>query len=1305
MSKYLGDFEEDSVIPVYFTSNDKDGGSVAPSAAFELADFKIYKTAPNGTRTTKSATDGLTIVSPYDSESGLHLLEMDSSDDTNDAGFWTTGSSYAVMLIPSATVDGETIKELIGYFTIAKNAHIIWDARVTDHTISSTFGKKHDITGVIASETWVTAAIQDALFATGIAKSHKNTYYVDPTGDDGSGDGSEGLPWATITHALTQIVDGDKVIVNDGTYSERIVANAVYETGVVIEAANRHGAILTNSSNNYCWEFDGGSASKGWTLRGFQMKPADGTGSSGSWIRFDRDIENCIVDQCKFIPPDDAQSTANGLTNSGSNSVMRNVVFTNCEGDLESEMGLARFTNDVADVAFYGNNFTNFTSGIDIDDIGGSFWIENNTLNGSGTAIWIRPSSDTGGHENGEVTVRNNRMALSAGYGFRFNGVADWLPAIYVEGNSIIHSGVASSDIGIAINEWTVGGKVCRNSVVMDSSNPAVAVAADGSTGYVGRFEIQDNYIINRASNGHGLINGYMGEGASIKRNTIYGGDEGVVLKGQNISFENNHCESGSGAAVLVKGGTDIWIANNFLRTDGDSGDRYCLDIREQDAGTYAQRDANRLRIYGNKLVASGTIAIAFRIDALGTGDNIWEDDNEVLVLDGATAADIKGNTVNVTEEWNQAYVTAGYAEPHNGLHTRVNQSKGLSQEEVQQIRWRLGLDGTVDFSSTDSNLSNINVSSMETSVYDGIANAHFSKSFSTIDGNGSSDDYGRFISQALTRPGPYAIATSANATVGSVFGDIEDMEREDLPIYSLINDGSGNMDLTLDITINEWDQPAYIRTNLNHTNSGTYTVSVQQEDDTYKQIASIASLDFGWFTWALPFDCVNSSGNTVRLRFELTGGDADESINMDVLHVILASGARVNKTQVQASVQNAIEANHLDHEIIAQGAGAGSGASGFTITTMPAGISTGDLVGCKVQHVNTGQTRRIVTATITGSTLNATVSEDWNNVPGLGATFIIYADEGPTVESIRQEIDDNSSALALLLTRLPGVVQPQSGDAFQRLLDYRLGELIAAALTADPQAGSLYGDLTEDNAGTQRFTADALSEAPAASVNAQDIRDAMKLAPSAGAPAAGSVDEHLDDILEATTGGSSGSGAHLVTVTVDDGTDPIEGAWVRMYLDVANNFVLQTDASGQATFSLDSGTYQVGITKAGYSFTPENAVIAGAAALPYSMTVNVITPSDPGFTTVYSVVYDETGQVEEGVNIYCQAVSSDVVGVVLDETVRTAVSQANGLVQFPNTIKGVVYRFWRETSAKRYNHEVPLTTGDDFELPSIVGN
>jgi hypothetical protein len=62
--------------------------------------------------------------------------------------------------------------------------------------------------------------------------------------------------------------------------------------------------------------------------------------------------------------------------------------------------------------------------------------------------------------------------------------------------------------------------------------------------------------------------------------------------------------------------------------------------------------------------------------------------------------------------------------------------------------------------------------------------------------------------------------------------------------------------------------------------------------------------------------------------------------------------------------------------------------------------------------------------------------------------------------------------------------------------------------------------DTLEDDGGTYRFTTNALEQAPAGGggLTQQDVRDAMKLAPTAGSPAAGSVDAHLDNI-EADTG------------------------------------------------------------------------------------------------------------------------------------------------------------------------------------------
>lgn len=112
---YLGDFAEDSTVRIVLTTNNASGGAVAPSSAFEADDFRIYK---NGSATQKATTNGITIASPFDSVTGLHTLEIDTSNDTGDTGFWTTAADYWVVAVPDETVDSQTVVQPIAAFSI-----------------------------------------------------------------------------------------------------------------------------------------------------------------------------------------------------------------------------------------------------------------------------------------------------------------------------------------------------------------------------------------------------------------------------------------------------------------------------------------------------------------------------------------------------------------------------------------------------------------------------------------------------------------------------------------------------------------------------------------------------------------------------------------------------------------------------------------------------------------------------------------------------------------------------------------------------------------------------------------------------------------------------------------------------------------------------------------------------------------------------------------------------------------------------------------------------------------------------------
>jgi hypothetical protein len=117
---WLGDVPEDyATVVCMFTTHDGNGAPVAPLSAFEAADVKIYK---NGVNTEKTTTNGVTMTSPFDSIVGLHCVVIDTSNDTGDSGFWTTGGggTYTIVLNPDTeTVNGQTALKVLGQFGIA----------------------------------------------------------------------------------------------------------------------------------------------------------------------------------------------------------------------------------------------------------------------------------------------------------------------------------------------------------------------------------------------------------------------------------------------------------------------------------------------------------------------------------------------------------------------------------------------------------------------------------------------------------------------------------------------------------------------------------------------------------------------------------------------------------------------------------------------------------------------------------------------------------------------------------------------------------------------------------------------------------------------------------------------------------------------------------------------------------------------------------------------------------------------------------------------------------------------------------
>jgi hypothetical protein len=110
----IGVVQQDSTVRIMFVTRNASGAATAPSDPFENADVEIYK---DGSATQRASDAGVTMTSPFDAVTGLHLVQIDLSDNT-DAGFWAAGSNYHVTIQPNETVDGQTVVEVLAEFTI-----------------------------------------------------------------------------------------------------------------------------------------------------------------------------------------------------------------------------------------------------------------------------------------------------------------------------------------------------------------------------------------------------------------------------------------------------------------------------------------------------------------------------------------------------------------------------------------------------------------------------------------------------------------------------------------------------------------------------------------------------------------------------------------------------------------------------------------------------------------------------------------------------------------------------------------------------------------------------------------------------------------------------------------------------------------------------------------------------------------------------------------------------------------------------------------------------------------------------------
>lgn len=229
-----------TTLPFPVTTHAQTGAAVAPNSAFEAADFLLYK---NGNAAQRSSTSGWTIASPFDSITGLHMLLIDLTDNT-DAGFYSAGGCFTLVLSPDETVDGLAVVRVVGTFILGPQAANVTQLLGTAWLTPGTAG-----TPDVNAKLWnglTTVALP--LIPTTAGRTL-----------DVSAGGEAGVDWANVgspttslaltgtTIAVTQKVDVDTIktnpVVNGGTITFPTTATLASTTNLTA------GTITTVSGN------------------------------------------------------------------------------------------------------------------------------------------------------------------------------------------------------------------------------------------------------------------------------------------------------------------------------------------------------------------------------------------------------------------------------------------------------------------------------------------------------------------------------------------------------------------------------------------------------------------------------------------------------------------------------------------------------------------------------------------------------------------------------------------------------------------------------------------------------------------------------------------------------------------------------------------------------------------------------------------------------------------------------------------------------------------------------------------------
>lgn len=236
---YYGDYPTSAVWYMVFDSFAASTGAPSAVTNFAAGDIQIYK---DGGTTQRSSSAGITVTTSFDSNTGLQMVAIDTSDNT-DAGFYAAGHEYSVA-VADITVDAQTLRFWLGTASIERSGGALALLKAGTAKVTLADGVAHG--GTLGSSTATLA-----LSRLNVTSQTSNTVAITATGN-GTGSGIVATSGSGATgdgiQATSAATNGNGLVATGvGTGNGLKVVSASGDAISAVAATSGHGFTATGA--------------------------------------------------------------------------------------------------------------------------------------------------------------------------------------------------------------------------------------------------------------------------------------------------------------------------------------------------------------------------------------------------------------------------------------------------------------------------------------------------------------------------------------------------------------------------------------------------------------------------------------------------------------------------------------------------------------------------------------------------------------------------------------------------------------------------------------------------------------------------------------------------------------------------------------------------------------------------------------------------------------------------------------------------------------------------------------------------